>query len=257
MSMTEPRQPQVDCNDITELIADYAFGLATPEEIKLVEANLHACPEAAAQLADYQRLQDEMRASVALVEPSNQLRERLMAATITSVQPILKSGSSRRIRLLGWLAAAAVIALVFTNIYWFSRVNDLTNRQDELAQAFESALVVSERDTDDLRWVRLPPQEDVDSTAVLVWNPESQVGLLYAREFPVLEPGKTYQLWLNRGDDRISAGTFEVDDTGEASFLFHISEPIDNYAWARVTSEPEDGSAQPSGAVLVAGELAS
>ena len=253
MSMTEPSQPQVDCTDITELIADYAFGLSTPEEIRLVEANLHACPEATAQLADYQRLQDEMRASVAQVEPSARLRERLITATgtSTSVKPL----SPRHPPLLTWLAAAAVIALVFTNLYWFSRFSELTDRQEELAEAFESALVVSESDTEELRWVRLPPQEDIDSTAVLVWNPDSQVGLLYAREFPVLEPGKTYQLWLNRGEERISAGTFEVDDTGEASYLFHISEPIDNYAWARVTSEPEQGSEQPSGTVLVAGEL--
>lgn len=255
MSMTEPSQPQVDCKDITELIADYAFGLSTPEEAQRVEANLHACPEAAAQLADYQRLQDEMRANVAQVEPSARLRQQLMSATGMDAREISKYRSSRRIPLPAWLAAAAVIALVFTNIYWFSRVNDLTNRQNELAQAFESALVVSESDTEELRWVRLPPQEDIDSTAVLVWNPDSQVGLLYAREFPVLEPGKTYQLWLNRGENRISAGTFEVDETGQASYLFHISEPIDNYAWARVTSEPEQGSEQPSGTVLVAGEL--
>jgi hypothetical protein len=88
-----------------------------------------------------------------------------------------------------------------------------------------------------------------------MWNAESETGLMYVHAFPMLEPGKTYQLWLTRGDERVSAGTFEVDEEGNASLLFQVTEPIDQFTWARVTAEPVSGSEQPSDTVVVHGEL--
>jgi hypothetical protein len=88
-----------------------------------------------------------------------------------------------------------------------------------------------------------------------MWNGESEIGLLYVRGFPELSSGKTYQLWLTRGEERVSAGTFHVDDEGSAALLFNITEPIDDYTWARITEEPERGSDEPSNIVVVHGEL--
>ncbi len=198
-----------------------------------------------------------MRASTLELEPPEALEHRLMAAIS---EPVATVHSPRR-RFLhrAWvIAAAALVALIFTNVYWLGRVNNVTQERDQLAAQINptgnNAFVLT--GTNDLRWVRLPPsQEDTDASAFLMWNAESEIGLLYVRGFPNLTVGKTYQLWLTHGDERVSAGVFRVDEDGKGALLFHVSDPIDEYTWARITDEPESGSNQPTGTVVVVGEL--
>jgi anti-sigma-K factor RskA len=248
--------PAHDCDTIRELIPDYAFGLTDPEETRLVESSLSRCPEAARQLADFQCLQAEMRAAVPQIEPPAQLGERLMAAVAASAAPAKpRQHSFRR----AWLAAAfALIALVITNIYWLMRVDDLARRQGESVSPIggqpDNALVLTS--TGDLRWARLlPSQQNSHSYAFLMWNAESEIGLLCVYGFPKPAVGQTYQLWLTRGEERTSAGTFRVDEEGQGALLFHVKASIDNYTWARITAEPDNGSDTPTGTVVVLGKL--
>jgi anti-sigma-K factor RskA len=256
MGADNNRQQAHDCDAILEIIPDYAFGLTDLEATRWVEAQMANCPEAAAQLADYRRLQAEMRASVAQIEPPPQLGERLMAAI--APLPVKRPALRRRLQPAWLIAAAAVIALLLTNLYWLTRATDLAQQRDALvAQARNQdtkAFVLTS--TSGLRWVRLPPaEENAQASAFMMWNAESEIGLLYAHGFPKLVVGKTYQLWLTRGAERANAGTFRVDEDGKGALLFHISGPIDNFTWARITAEPENGSDQPTGTVVVNGEL--
>ena len=56
MSLNNDFKSSQNCETIQELIPEYAFGLTSLEETKLVESNLAACPESAEALADYQRI---------------------------------------------------------------------------------------------------------------------------------------------------------------------------------------------------------
>src|SRR5262245_45661643 len=140
MSLNHPHQPADECDAIGELIPEYAFGLTTPDEARLVESNLAACPEAAAQLADFQRMQEAMRTDVAQIEPPAELEARVMAAIATPVQSekpvervgqrsffpfsvLAKESAGKGQRRISWpwiAAAAAILTLVITNIYWIT-----------------------------------------------------------------------------------------------------------------------------------------
>lgn len=248
-----------NCQDILELIPEYAFGLTDAEQSRLVEANLSACPEAAAQLADYRHIQAEMRATVPQREPPPALAERLMTAIATpSLTPTIAQAPRRAFPLTWLAAAAAIVALIVSNIYWLARVNEYDRRHEALAAQIpvsdQGAFVLTT--TANLRWVRLPPKEETSTaSAFLMWNAESKIGLMYARDFPALSTGKTYQLWLTRGEERKSAGTFRVDENGIGALLFQSIEPIDKFTWARITAEPENGSEQPGENIVVIGQL--
>ena len=252
------------CDAIRELIPEYAFGLTDPEQTRFVEANLSSCAEAAAELADFQRMQAEMRADVAQIELPVALESKLMAAIAEPASnpiPITtpRLATRRRSIPVGWLvAAAAVIVLLLTNGYWLARVNDLNQQQAQLVSQLPSndhpAFILTS--TIGLRWVRLPPAEETaDTSAFMMWNAESKIGLLYAHGFPKLAVGKSYQLWLTRGETRQGVGTFVVDENGQGALLFSSETPIDEFTWARITDEPADGSPQPTGPIVVIGKL--
>jgi Anti-sigma-K factor rskA len=249
---------QHDCDAIRDLIADYAFGLTDAEQTRLVEVNLTACPEATAQLAEYRQIQEAMRAAVPQHEPAPALAERLMTAVAEPAGTPAIAPTRPRVPLAWLAAAAAALALIISNGYWLTRVDDLTRRHDALVAQppvqDDSAFVLTT--TANLRWVRLPPKEENSTaSAFLMWNAESKIGLMYARDFPALSTGKTYQLWLTRGEERKSVGTFRVDENGIGALLFESLEPIDKFTWARITAEPENGSEQPGENIVVIGQL--
>ncbi|MHB8625665.1 MAG: anti-sigma factor [Aggregatilineales bacterium] len=260
MNSLHPTARTPECDAIRELIPDYAFGLTDPEDTRLVESNLAHCSDAATQLADYRRLQVEMRAGVPQIEPPAALAERLMAAIDVPAGVPTKITVRRPQRFpIAWLVAAvAVMALLTTNLYWLTRLN---NAEQPTAEATEysgtqgsPALVLNT--TTGLRWVHLPASaQNTKASAVLMWNAQSEIGLVYATGFPQLADGTTYQLWLTRGQDLISAGTFTVDQNGKGAMLFHITQSIDEFTWARITAEPIAGSPAPTGTVVVVGEL--
>ncbi len=274
MTVNPSTKTALDCEALIQLIPEYAFGLTDDGETSLVETNLDRCPEAQALLADYRALQADLRASVPLVDPSPELGARLRAAVhaaaasesvvtepITPATPapepalrvVPPQRKSRRFYAAWITAAAALIGLVITNAYWFSRVNGLSDRIDSLT-ASGSAFVLT--DTSALHWVRLASAtEDGNASAFMMWNNDSQTGLLYARGFPEPAPGFGYQLWLATDAGRISGGVFEVDQTGDGALLIHIDTPIDSYTRAGITTEPVSGSAGPTSPAVVRGDL--
>jgi len=284
---------QLDCEAIQALIPDYAFGLTDELETRRIEAGMDQCTEATAILADFRQLQAIMRIDVPQILPPPQLGLRLMAAaakaaplpeTITSTEHRDKphtpansavasiaplnpaerapnhSGNRPRLPRWTWPLAAAVILLVLSNVYWLVRVNGINNElsmaeaKTPVAVATTApALVVNTTST--LRWVHLPASDQSGkASAYLMWNAESKIGLLYVHDFPVLPNGQTYQLWLTRGTEHLSVGTFTVDQNGKGALLFS-TQSIDQYTWARITTEPKAGSDTPDGTVVVVGQL--
>ncbi len=294
--MSSQQTTTSDCTAITELIPEYAFGLTSAEETRLVETNLAHCPEAAAQLDEFRLMQDDLRMSVPVMTPPAGLEARLMAAVgnssgvgtrngVSDVQPIvgtpfmasgvenqpfeppplITSVSKPPTRRNWWIGAAGLAAalLLVTNLYWANRFNQTQAQLDQIAALLPTDLNQLARafvlpNADDLRWVWLRTGEaDSRTAALMMWDQETETGLLCAWGFPELPPGETYQLWLTPPDsDNLEpVGQFRVNDRGIGSIVFNSSHPIDRFTWARVTTEPESGSQQPSDTTVVHGEI--
>ena len=70
-----------------------------------------------------------------------------------------------------------------------------------------------------------------------------------------LEPDKIYEFWLIEGETPVAAGLFEVDDDGKA--ILQVSQAVvpDTYDAIGVSIEPQAGSVQPTGAIVMLGTL--
>ncbi len=265
---------QTNCTDILDLIPEYAFGLTDEVTARRVEAALPTCPEAARQLAEYRQMQAAMREDVPEIAPPPTLGLRLREAlsveadiapstvirqaprSTSSPTPTVPPRSPRRTLLLPLIAAAALIALVITNVYWLSRVNSLSTQMQDatalLAQLRDGTFSV--RNAESLELVQLA-NENTNSFAMIMWDKESTTGLIYTRDFPELQSGKVYQLWLANEDGRISGGTFTVTPDGEGALIFTAPRSIGDYDRAGVTEEPEGGSPGPTSPAVVSGTL--
>jgi anti-sigma factor RsiW len=324
--MSSQHSTSVDCTTIADLIPDYAFGLASEAERRLVEAHLAGCPEAAAQLTEFRQMQDDLRMSVPVIVPPPGLEARLMAAVdkstpeaqrtqieddlrihpgmkdltakaqypsrLASSPPgtqrtpiaqdfdppshreaslrrqarhVFQSRAASRARPIWWMAAAGVAAalLIVSNLVWAARLNQTQAQLDQITALLPADLNQLARafvltNGDNLRWVWLRTGEEGSRTAALMmWDEQTRTGLLCAWGFPELAPGERYQLWLTppEGDSLEPVGNFGVNERGSGALVFTSSADIDQFIWARVTTEPESGSAQPSDLMIVNGEI--
>jgi hypothetical protein len=95
------------------------------------------------------------------------------------------------------------------------------------------------------------------ASAVLVWDPLGQKGLIEASRMPAPPKDKDYQVWLVDPEYAapVSAGLLRIDPaTGGGSALFKAAKPVRAPARFTVSIEPRGGSAEPQGPIAMISE---
>ena len=263
MEMNEAKeQPNMTCQELQELVPAYVLGSLSADEQELMEANMANCPDVLAEIASYDDLTDSMFYRVPAVDPSPDLKNKILANILTSddkelpridtpaqslidetektntIAPVAEDTKQISTvhtpdnvvrvpsRLWQLVAAAAVLALIFTNAFWLQRSSQAptTLIQDELVAFIGSGPAQAVQMTAD----------DRESNASLAWvkNIEGDTWLAWfaANEMPVLESNQQYELILSReGEEPIVISLFIVDETGTSRIGFEISEPIGSF----------------------------
>ncbi len=262
---TTPQSTQPDCDTLADLLPAYSMGMTDTAETLLVEELLVHCPEQATALEEYQALSDAMLFSAPDVMPPASLGTKLQALTTPEVSTTVDSDSNKirtipfRNAVIAIAGIAAVSVILFGLVlYLLGEVDSLRDENrvlSALAQDNESFLNVL--GTGDLLQTSLAPQQDgSNAVATVITNPQRTVGLVRVENFPRLDPGMTYQAWLIRGDDRISAGIFDVDPSGIATLIFTAPQSLANYEALGITPEPAGGSDAPTNSPVVFGTFA-
>jgi anti-sigma-K factor RskA len=237
------------CDEILPLIPAYAIGATDPDETALVESNLATCPEARAELADYRRMADDLRAGVPQIEPPADLKARLIAATSAPSgrpAPVVIPAAAQPQRRMhpAWAAfAAAALLLVVSNVFWLVRTNNAPAAPEGISF------------TQEIDWSWLQNETNTSTWALVLYNPESQTAVLCAYNFPPLPEGEVYQLWLRNDEGRISGGTFDVNERGFGLLQVKTTGPMRSYETAGITNEPDGGSTEPTGESVARGEI--
>lgn len=95
---------------------------------------------------------------------------------------------------------------------------------------------------------------DADAKGHLVHNPDENQAVLSISNLESLSAEMTYQFWLIGADGPVSAGTFEHDTEGNAVYIFDLH-TLSDISAIGVSIEPLGGSEQPTGNIVMLGEV--
>ncbi len=229
-----------------ENLSAYALGALDVEETAALESHLQTCDSCRAELADVQRVGTGLLSALPPQAPRAALR-RSLANRLPDARR-----SYRPHWQLGWLfnrfaAASAIVLLLGMNLFSLFQVRSLQTQQAELARRLEM-------DQAALAMIALPngqalPVSGDGITGSLIVNGEKNSAVLIISDLPVLEQGKTYQIWLIQPDNgRVSAGLFNADRADRITIAsLDSSHSFQPYVGIGITVEPAGGSEQPTG----------
>lgn len=275
--------------EVRALIPAYALGATDRAEAAAVEALMARVPDAAAELASYGPLQSALLFGAPRVAPPPALEARLRSAIEPPAQRAEAATTARRgqaapqpggRRWFGpatrpaWaLAGMALALLVATNLWWGAQTGALRLAQAEAevsraaaatahataeAEIAEYSRMLAALAAGQAKTAMLPAAAapaTADTHAMVIWKPGGKSAMVMAEQFPPLKPGRVYQIWLLHGEDRMSGGMFDVDETGAGMVMVESPMPLDALDGMGITMEPAGGSAAPTGTPIVRGTI--
>ena len=240
----------MDHASIEELIPAYALGATDPAESQAVQSHLPTCPDCRALLASYSDLGGALLYATPPMSAPRGAAERMqgrLAPPRQSAAPApwwTRPGS----RLLVPGLAFAVLLLVISNLYWFSRANGLQSQvaeQASLAASLTNASAISlHADT-----------PAPNAQGVVYASTKEQIALLCVYGMPELPQDKAYQVWLIQDGKRESGGVFQVSEYGFGFLMVKPTRPLNEYSALGITVEPLGGSPAPTSPRVLGGSL--
>ena len=256
-------------NHIEELLPFYALDALTEEERELVDAYLAKHPEARAQVEEMSRGTAVLPQSVSPIEPASRTKAALMrrvAADLRARSSMQSEPSRRENRFESFFrmfslatAAIAILWVVILNVQVVRLRSEIAKLNTALAAQSNSLNQIIQKlprttpattITVSLKGTNVEPQ----AQGQLIADPASQSAVLVVTGLPPLEAGKTYQVWLI-ANAPVSAGLLTVDANGQGVLIITSKESISSFKSLGISVEPQGGSPQPTGDIVVLSDL--
>ena len=260
-------------DEVLAELGAYTLDSLTPDERAAIDAHLQSCASCREELRAMSVAAAGMGTSVPLRplarDRSAAVKRRLLAraeADKTGVTPIRSAAiPARPSRLPWWVAAAASVAFI---VAMYQRA-EIARDRDEIAatyaqeflgiNALRDSLAARERT---LAAMAGPDVKVVDlvannrrPNARMFWAQSTNTWTMFAHDLPAPATGRTYQLWLiTRTGERISAGTFIPDPSGNAVVSAQYALDRNALSAIAVTDEPAGGVQQPTGDIVISGQ---
>ena len=278
----------MDCNEAEELFRPYLLGALESEESESLESHAETCRrcalslqgdgEAAARLAFdvpqsiapsriKQRLLSRIEADLHLNGPASWergligLREALSFALLPHAAKIV--------------ASVSVLALVVSGVWFNSRLNQISQDNEQLsgqltaASAREAHALERVRDQHYLTYeaLRMSAAKETSvnmlqgtgwtsyARGVVIFSRAESKALLLVVDLPPLPADKVYQVWFIKDGHRYGAGVFTVDSTGFGQTVIIPLAPLAEFEAVGITVEPVGGSTGPTGTSVLKGDL--
>ena len=246
----------MDQERFEDLKDSYVLG-ALPEEERLeFEQYLVAHPDLQAEIEELSTIAGLLAFSVREQEPAPELRRRIMdTVEAEAVHPAeeVHPHTSRRSWLAGlWeavgvrdlalaVAAVLVVGLFSWGVLLQGEVRDLQGRVQSLQSQPQGPQMIA-----------LGGAGTEQGARAEVVTLEGDRAVLVAENMPPVPEGKTYQIWVIKGDTPKPSGLF--DPRGE-SVAAVVENPVEGADAVAVTIEPEGGSKKPTTDPMLVGKV--
>lgn len=234
--------------DIHTLAGPYALDALPDDERRLFEEHLDACAGCRQEVAELQATAARLGAAVSTQPPAS-LKDRVLTQVGKTRQARVPTPLRRRPvswrRMLAPVAAALgviVVALGFAVAQLNQRVTAVE------ATAAQTRQVLTASDTE---IVTLDAPSGV--SAGFAYSPDLGQGVFVAEGLAPVDRSEIYELWTITAQGATPAGTFLPDTEGGTSQL--VIGDLGEVDALGVTVEPVGGSEQPTGEILIFGEL--
>lgn len=255
---------------IENLLPFYVLDALTDEERDQVEAYLRDHPEARAQIEEMNKTASALPFGVKPAEPSPRTKKALMARVAVDGRERGSKASQPSRRVMRFEAIFQVLSLgaAVTAIIWAVMLNiQLTRLQDQVS-LLNDALVAQSNSLQEINskisQPSAPPVVTISLSGTdvrpeahgeLIANPNSNSAVLVIAGLGQLEAGKTYQVWLIDGGGPQSAGLLPVDANGQGVLVVTSDLTIGSFQALGISVEPDGGSQQPTGEIVVLSDL--
>lgn len=209
-----------------DLLGPYVMGELEAVEERLVAEHLRDC---AACDREVESLRYAHQRLVELAAASETPPPHLKVRAVTDL-----TGPARRGLLPSWVAAAAALLVALGLVYGSTLFGD------------QGAVAATLEPTD------LAPEAGGE-VEILGGSPNAEVRL-EAWGLPPCEREEYYELWLVEGEERVSAGSFTVGESGEVEVVLNAPGFAGSYPQVGITAE-SDTDPRPGDAKMLGGEL--
>jgi anti-sigma-K factor RskA len=233
-------------DDLHALVGLYVVDALEDDERQDFEKHLASCPSCSAEVVEFRSTTSRLSGLMA-ENPPPAVRSAIMdrIGSLRQVSPTDDVADiGRRRRAPRWiapaLAAAAAVVAVVLGIGWAA-----THRTLDRQQTVNAVLTAPDAAT-------LPLAGDAGTMRV-VYSPSRDRSVVVADGLTDLPSDRTYQLWFIGEDGTpASAGVFRTEE-GRATLV--IDGTPAGSKTVGVTKEPAGGSRQPTGPILLAGDV--
>jgi anti-sigma-K factor RskA len=263
-----------------DLLPFYVLGSLSAEEQRDVESYLDANPDGRLRLEEYARTVEALPLAVQPVPPSARTKLELMrwieadaeasARDRQSPPPVASKPvhtqpeprprprsfafPSLAFGIAGLLLAAVATLWAFSLQAEISRLetaNQALQSQMQTQQALLVQIASPNTSSASLSGTEAQP----GASGLFIADPGRPDGVLVLSGLPPLEAGQTYQLWMIEGDLPASAGLFNTDSQGQILLPVQAGQAVGSYDALGVSVEPQGGSGQPTGEIVVLSPL--
>ena len=243
-----------------DLKTAYVLGALPEEELLEFERYLAAHPNLQAEVEELGTVAGLLALSPREREPAPELRRRIMdtvEAEAADPAETVHPRDRRRSWLAGlWeavgardLALAAAAMLVIGLFSWSmllqGEMRDLQGRVQDLQDQ-------SQEQSEGPQMIALGGSGTEQGARAQLVTLEGDRAVLVAENMPPVPEGKTYQIWVIKGDTPRPSGLFEPKGGSIAAV---VEKPVEGADAVAVTVEPEGGSPKPTTEPMLVGEV--
>ncbi len=258
------------CEELEELIPAFMLDAVDQADRARIESHLPRCRRCSQLVESYQPVTDLMAYAAEPAEPREELKYRVLAATLPQRKIVPAPAPSPLAQFSIWfsslfrapaLSAIALLLLLALGVWNFTLQNQIAQQAaatNQLAadvtrqRGFLTALAYSDGQPRRLQGTQVAAQ-----AMGRLYNVYDETAFMVATyDLPVLKPDQAYQLWLiDPSGNRTSGGVFTVDERGRGWLFGRAPKPLSEYQSVGVTVEPAGGSPGPTGAKMLGGSL--